>query len=123
MNHPSQATLHDIQSGALLAQISLVGTPIRADELISASGQLQGFAILSDLRLLQTAWLNQEILLLRVGSTQQQVKIMTFPPDGENQGHLDIIPGTQEYYQGAAQSQRTTRIRQRLAILQAILSS
>jgi len=121
--HIIQASLLNPKSGKLLAQIALESAPIRADQLISASGSLQGFSILSGKDELQAAWFNQEDVLLRTGNLQQRVKIITYPSDGENQGHLDLIPGTKEYCQVEEPSQPRTTTRRGLAMIQAILGS
>jgi hypothetical protein len=120
-----QATLLDPQTAKPLAQISLDGEPIRANELISASGSLQGFTILSGNGELHEVWFDQQPVLLRTGNIQQLVKIATYPTDGENQGHLEIIPGTKEFCreEEERQSQPKHQIQRALALFQTLLGT
>ena len=121
-----QATLLNRKTGKLLAKISLAGEPIQTDGLISDSGSLQGFTILTSPRPLWDAWFNQKIVLLRTHRSQQLVRIATYPTAGENQGHLDYIPGTKQRYVGMDRSRRRVKpkpqTRRWLVMLQALLS-
>ena len=92
----SPATLHDPASGQRLAQITLVGSPFQAEPLLSENRELQGFAIHAGREHLRQPWLNQQILQLREGQTRQQIKIITFPTNGENQGHLALMDEEKE---------------------------
>jgi hypothetical protein len=116
------ASIHDLQSGQLLAQIKLEGSPIPVNELLSANGQLQGFTILSSSGGLREAWYNQRIILLRVGNSQRQIRIKTYPSDGEMQGFLDFIPGTLTNCQ-QANIKSQTRSRRGLALIQTIFGA
>jgi hypothetical protein len=121
----TQATLLDPQSGKLLAKITFSGAPIQVDALMSNSGSLQGFTILSNPGSLWEAWFNQKAVLLRNGKTQQLIKIVTYPTSGDNEGYLDYIPGTMRYFvEERTQSRSKPKLQSRrwLALLQALLS-
>ena len=121
-----QAALLDRKTGKLLAKISLAGEPIQTNGLMSDSGILQGFTILTSPRPLWDAWFNQKTVLLRTHNTQQLARIATYPTAGENQGHLDFIPGTKQRYVGMDRSRRRVKpksqARRWLVMLQALLS-
>ena len=51
-----KATLLDLQTGKLLAEIVLDGDPIRAEEVISDTRSIQGFSILSGYENLMDIW-------------------------------------------------------------------
>jgi hypothetical protein len=119
----TEALIVDSLSGKNLGQISLLGKPIQADELLSASGSIQSFTISSGSDYLWQAWFNQESVLLRVGNIQQKAKIITYPTDGEVQGHLDWIHGTRERYVKESQFRPSVQVRKGLALLQALLGA
>ena len=119
----TEATIIDSLSGKPLGQISLQGRAIQADELLSASGSMQGFTISSGADPLWEAWYNQDAIILRMGNIQQKAKIITYPTDGETQGHLDWIKGTRERYIEEEQSQPRIHARKGLALLQALLGA
>lgn len=118
-----KAILLDLQTNAPLAEIILEGDPIRAEEVISNRGSIQGFTILSGYEDLLEVWFAQKAVLLRNGNVQQHVKIATYPTEGENRGHLDFIPGTREFCPVEEQSQLKTRTRRGLAVLLGIIGS
>ena len=121
----SQATLLDPQSGRPLAKITFTEAPIQVDTLMSASGSLQGFTILSSPAPLWDAWFHQKAVLLRNGKTQQLIKIVTYPTSGNNEGYLDFIPGTMRYFVKEQPQSRTKpklQSRRWLALLQTLLS-
>jgi len=116
------ASVHDLNSDQMLAQIKLEGSPIPVDELLSTNGQLQGFTILSGGGSLREAWYNQRIILLRIGNSQRQIRIKTYPSDGEGQGFLDFIPGTLTNCK-QANTKLQNRSRRRLALIQTIFGT
>jgi hypothetical protein len=118
-----EATILNPQTGKSLAEIVLIGDLIKADRLISESGRLQGFKILSGQGELQEAWFDNEKLLVRSGDIQQLVKIATFPTEGENPGYFDLIPGTKEFLEKEAKLGLSPRAKRRLAIIQTLLGS
>ena len=118
-----EAKIFDPKTGEQLANVALIGKLIRADELISESGSLQGFKILSGSEDLQDAWFNQKSVLMRRGNIQQLVKIATYPTEGEDQGYLDFVPGTREFCEVEEKSNIKTRARRGLAVIQALLGS
>jgi hypothetical protein len=121
----SQATLLEPKSGKTLAKITFTGAPIQVDTLMSASGSLQGFTILSSPGPLWDAWFHQKAVLLRNGKTQQLIKIVTYPTSGNNEGYLDFIPGTMRYFVKEQPQSRTKpklQSRRWLALLQTLLS-
>jgi hypothetical protein len=118
-----EATIIDPQTGKSLAEIVLIGDLIKANRLISQSGHLQGFKILSGRGELQEAWFDNQKLLVRSGDIQQLVKVATFPTEGENPGYFDLIPGTKEFLKQEAKSGLNTRAKRRLAIIQTLLGS
>jgi hypothetical protein len=118
-----KATIIDSLSGKSLAEISLLEMPIRADELLSSSGSLRRFTILSGTNHLWEAWYNQRTVLLRTGNVQQMANIVTYPTDGETQGHLDLIKGTRERYIEEEKSRPGIQIRRGLAMLQTLIGT
>jgi hypothetical protein len=119
----NEATLLDSQTGKVLAEINLEGPPIHAEEVISDSGSIQGFFILSGYEGLMDIWFDQKAILLRQGNVQQLVKIATFPTEKENKGHLDFIPGTKEFCAVEEESPLKTRAKRGLAVIQTLLGS
>ena len=118
-----EATIIDPQTNKNLGEIVLIGNLIKADLLISESGRLQGFKILSGMGELQTAWFENQKLLVRSGNIQQLVKIATFPTEEENSGYFDLIPGTKEFLEKEAKFNLSARAKRRLAIIQTLLGS
>jgi len=116
------ACVHDFQSGHLLAEIKLEGSPVPVNELLSSNGQLQGFTIISGNGSLREAWYNQQIILLRIGNSQRQIRIKTYPSDGEGQGFLDFIPGTLTNCK-KANTKSHNRSRRGLALIQTIFGT
>ena len=119
----TEATIIDSPNGKPLGQISLDGKPIQADELLSASGSIQGFTISSGTDHIWEAWFNQQAVTLRIGNIQQKAKIITYPTDGEIQGHLDWIMGTRERCAEEAPSRPRIRARKGIALLHALLGT
>lgn len=85
------ATIVSLKTGKTLGQISLVGKPIPGDELLSTSGSLLRFQLLADRGKIWKAWLDQQNVLMLTEYGQHIVRIVTFPAEGDNQGHLDCI--------------------------------
>jgi hypothetical protein len=109
------------QTGKSQGKIVLIGELVKADRLISESGRLQGFRILSGGDNLRDAWFENEKLLVRSGNIQQLVKIATFATEEENLCYFDLIPGTKEFLEENARSGLTTRTKRGLAIIQTLL--
>ena len=119
--NPNLATLLNPQTGKLLAQISLDEQHILVNEVISSSGSLQGFTILSGKGQLHESWFDQKTMLLRTRNVLKLVKIATFPIDGEKHGHLEIIQGNiKDHFLEAGQHQPNHLIRRGLALLQTL---
>jgi hypothetical protein len=93
------ATLHDPQTGKALAQISILGEPIPAERLISVRESLQSFALLSGNRELRLAWFHARALQLRSDQTQQIIRIVMYPADGEDQGYYEILQKSGEKHE------------------------
>ena len=85
------STIIDPRTGKHMARISLVGKPVPADVMSSASGHLQGYIILSEQENLWRAWVEQLRVLIRTEDIQRVVRIVTYPADKDKQGYLDII--------------------------------
>lgn len=121
------ATLLDPDSGQPLAQITLDGEPIEAIELLSSNGSLQAFTIQTGHDVLEDAWFKQQAVLLRTGYSQQQIKIVTYPSDGEDQGYLEFIEGTREKYHENKHIESTQQARKKsnrgTAILQTLFGA
>ena len=86
-----ESIILDPQTGKSLTKIFLVGDPVPADRMISTSGKLQGYVILSKKENLWRPWMEQQKVLLRTKDMQHLVRIVTFPTTGDQQGYLDVI--------------------------------
>jgi hypothetical protein len=93
------ATIHDPQTGKALAQISILGEPIPVERLISMRESLQSFALLSGNRELWQAWFNARALQLCSDQTQQLIRIVMYPADGEDQGYYEILQKSGERHE------------------------
>lgn len=122
--NPHLATLLNPQTGKLLAQISLDEQHIQVNEVISSSGSLQGFTILSGKGKLHETWFDQKTMLLRTRNMYRLVKIATFPIDGEKHGHLEIIQGNiKDHLPSGRQHQPSHPIRRGFALLQTLIGT
>ena len=119
----TEATIIDSLNGKPLGQISLQGKPVRADELLSSSGNVQGYTISSGMEHLWDAWFDQKAITLRIGDIQQKAKIITYPTDGETDGYLDWIKGTRERFVEDRRFRPVFQARKGLALLQALLGA
>jgi len=113
----------DPQTNKQLGQISLIGKPVLASELMSVSGSLQGFVILDGMKNLRRIWINQDEVILRTEYMQSYIRITTYPADGETHGYLDIV-GEFEKIQATPSKSKTRISPQRgLAFLQSLLGT
>jgi hypothetical protein len=85
------ATLHDPQTGKVLAEIGVLGEPIQVETLVTTAKNLQSFALLSENREIWRAWFTASTLLLRSPVEQHLIRIVMYPAEGEKQGYYEII--------------------------------
>lgn len=120
----SQIIIINPQTGGLISQISLDEEQFQANNVISTSGSLQGFTILSGIDELRNAWFNKKTVLLRTDKVQQHVKIATFPTLGENHGYLETIPETRINFDNEEELTKPRfQIRRGFALLQTLIST
>lgn len=77
------------QSKNPLGEILLVGDPIPVSDWLGSNGPLQRFEIISGRHTLRKVWADQDEVLLLTKFGQRNIRITTFPTEGEMQGHLD----------------------------------
>lgn len=120
LDDPSIAIIVDPQTNKIFGGLQLTGELMPDSEWLSASGELHSFEILGDRLDLWDVWIHQKEVLLRNGTGQRLVKIMTYPTEGEKQGYLDYV-GVFERFPAESKPQRSTL--RGLAFLQSLLGA
>ena len=120
LTDPSIAIIVDPQTNKIFGGLQLTGELMPDSEWLSSSGELHSFEILGDRSDLWDVWVHQKEVLLRNGTGQRLVKIMTYPAEGEKQGYLDYV-GVFERFPAEQKSRRSTL--RGIAFLQSLLGA
>jgi hypothetical protein len=105
----------------IIGEISLIGDPIPVGDWIGSNGPLQRFEILRGIDALREVWANQEEVLLLTKYGQRNVKIITYPTEGETQGNLDYVSELIPYRNPRPASKPL--VQRSLAFLQSLLGT